>query len=274
MDVPQHVKRLTRSIHATFESFLAGQFALFGALCAFYGLSARFFLVFAVSTACFHGFVLVVLMQFRADFVNVETGERLERVNLANRITLARLSTLPTILFLLVAWNDKPVAVPVAALVAAVFLTDFIDGYISRSRHEVTRIGKILDSVSDYSLLFFVAIALLYLGVIPWWFFAILAGRLATQTVLMAVLRLTRGSIEPKSSLWGKGAVASTMLVFGFDILKRLLGSTSDMPYLGIEIGGATVVFVSVFDKIAIFLRNFRTGAEPVRSGSGAAAKE
>ncbi|MCX7025091.1 MAG: CDP-alcohol phosphatidyltransferase family protein [Spirochaetes bacterium] len=258
--------RLTRSIHLTFESFLLVQFAMFGAFCALFGMPLEYFLLFAASAAGFHLFVLVVLMQFLPDFVILETGEKLERVNLANRITLARLSTLPTILFLLMASRDYPVTIPVFVLIAAVFLTDFMDGYISRTTHQVTKIGKILDSVSDYSLLFFLAIALFYLGLIPPWFFLLVVVRLVSQSILATILVFVHRTIDARSTLFGKAAVASTMTVFGFEILRLLVADPNSVCWSALEFAGGFVIFVSIFDKIILFACKLKEAPERPKS--------
>lgn len=250
---------LTRSIYLTFETLLVFQFVLFGIFCAFFNITFKYFILFATSSSLFHVFVLILLMRFLPDFIIIETGVKLEKVNLANRITLARLSTLPTILFLLVASESYPVTIPVFILIAAIFLTDFVDGYISRATHQVTKIGKILDSVSDYSLLFFLAIALFYLKLIPSWFFIIVVVRLVIQSILVSILIIVRQNFDIKSTILGKAAVASIMGVFGFALLRLLINAKPSIWWVSIENIGGFIIFISIFDKIYFFIQKLRS---------------
>jgi CDP-diacylglycerol--glycerol-3-phosphate 3-phosphatidyltransferase len=70
-------------------------------------------------------------------------------MNLPNKITLTRIFMIPifvAIFFL----DDIPFAYGIAAIVFALAAcTDFIDGYIARSRGLVTNLGKFLDPIAD-----------------------------------------------------------------------------------------------------------------------------
>jgi len=70
-------------------------------------------------------------------------------MNLPNRITLARICLIPV--FVAVFYLD---VIPYNFLIAAILYvvtasTDFLDGYIARSRHLVTNLGKFLDPIAD-----------------------------------------------------------------------------------------------------------------------------
>ncbi len=70
-------------------------------------------------------------------------------MNLPNKITLIRIFMIP--LFVLFFYLT---VVPCNYLIAAIIYcvaasTDFIDGYIARSRHLVTNLGKFLDPIAD-----------------------------------------------------------------------------------------------------------------------------
>ncbi len=98
----------------------------------------------------------------------------------ANVVTLARICLVP--LFVVVLLSPWPqwlglhdaISNDVKAIIAAgVFIviscTDWIDGYLARSREEVTDFGKFLDPLADKILVAAALIALVELQVIPSW---------------------------------------------------------------------------------------------------------
>lgn len=82
-------------------------------------------------------------------------------ITLASRVTILRILGVPLFVFLLVYYTlglkrgeeweiYRTLALAVFLLVA---LTDALDGYLARSRREITRLGKILDPIADKLLL-------------------------------------------------------------------------------------------------------------------------
>ena len=79
------------------------------------------------------------------------SGEK-ERLNLANRLTLARIFMLPLlVLFLLQGSPSAHLAAGTLFILAA--LTDWLDGYLARKRGQITPLGEILDPVADKLLI-------------------------------------------------------------------------------------------------------------------------
>ena len=72
--------------------------------------------------------------------------------NLPNTITIIRIAMTPVIALLpfIEGYWPKFLAFIIFALTA---LTDLVDGYLARSRGEVTDLGKLLDPVADKLLL-------------------------------------------------------------------------------------------------------------------------
>lgn len=74
-------------------------------------------------------------------------------MNLPNRITLARILLIPLVIFFYMA-DFIPYGKLVAFIIFVVACcTDFIDGYIARSRGLVTDLGKFLDPIADKVLI-------------------------------------------------------------------------------------------------------------------------
>lgn len=66
-------------------------------------------------------------------------------MNLANKLTLFRVILVP-IFIVLMAVNKIPYGVTIATIVFIIAsITDKLDGYIARSRNQVTNFGKFMD---------------------------------------------------------------------------------------------------------------------------------
>ena len=71
-------------------------------------------------------------------------------MNLPNKITLTRILMIPVFVAIFFLDTVIPFAFGIAAIVFALAAcTDFIDGYIARSRGLVTNLGKFLDPIAD-----------------------------------------------------------------------------------------------------------------------------
>ena len=94
-------------------------------------------------------------------------------MNLPNKISLARICMIPV--FVIVFFLEAlPFRFGIAAIIFAVAAcTDFIDGYIARSRGLVTNLGKFLDPIADKVL---VATAMILLLTMEENLFAVLGG--------------------------------------------------------------------------------------------------
>lgn len=98
-------------------------------------------------------------------------------MTIANKITIARISLIPVmVLMVLIPGLNNPdnlvfLQMTVGQLIFAILfivasLSDFLDGYLARSRNEITTFGKFLDPIADKIL---VLTALLFLLKFPYW---------------------------------------------------------------------------------------------------------
>lgn len=255
--------KLTRSILGTMAGYFAFQTLLFLGFALSQGFFAGYSLLFFVLTVLFDIFLCALLLVFKGDFVLELTGQALDHINLANRITLFRITTLPTLLVLIMAARDYRIRIPLLALVVIVFLSDFADGYVSRKRGQVTRVGRMMDSASDYSLLVVLTVVFYYFTIIPLWFFVLVVARLFIQSALMALLFLIRHHVEPKTTLMGKVAVASIMILYALEIAKIALSFRYAMVFAILEWAAGLIVAASVLDKILAFVRELQAGSGP-----------
>lgn len=111
----------------------------------------------------------------------------IRNMNLANRITLARIVFIPV--FLVVLLGSFPEAIPAprwwlavqpwlaAAIFVALAASDAVDGYVARSRNQVTTFGKFIDPLADKLLVTAALVALVDLGRIPSWVALVIISR-------------------------------------------------------------------------------------------------
>jgi nicotinamide-nucleotide amidase len=108
-------------------------------------------------------------------------------MNPANVVTIARMVFIPVFLLVLLAdwprWFNAPPLVYTLRpwIAAAVFgvlaATDGVDGYLARSRNEVTTFGKFLDPLADKLLVTAALLALVEMRVLPAWIALVIISR-------------------------------------------------------------------------------------------------
>ena len=87
-------------------------------------------------------------------------------LNVPNALTLVRILLVPVLVVALL--DETPNGDLFAAIVFAVAsLTDFVDGWIARSRNAVTTFGKLMDPVADKLLVVAALVALVSLDRLP-----------------------------------------------------------------------------------------------------------
>ena len=209
------------------------------------------------------GGMTLLLLRRRCDFALLE-GPVLSRVNPSNVLTLARLTSTPTVVLLITAAADRTAPVwPVIALLSIVLLTDLADGALARRTGQVTRIGSYLDSSTDYLLLGTAAILLLIYGVGTPWVFAVLVGRLTIQSAAVLWM-VSTGRPLPSATQLGKASIAAGMVLLAAE-LAAALGARA-MPSAGtlfvlrtlLELGLAGVLVASAVEKLALLTRTAR----------------
>ena len=134
-------------------------------------------------------------------------------MNLANKLTIFRMILVP--IFVIIGylgilgiitgeWLGIPVFLWIMNLVFIIAsITDKLDGYIARSRNQVTTFGKFLDPIADKILVLTTMIYLVGFGKIPAWIPVIVLFR----EFLVSGYRLIaceKGGRVVAASIWGK----------------------------------------------------------------------
>jgi cardiolipin synthase len=140
-----------------------------------------------------------------------------------NLLSLARLLILP---FVYVELASGRLAR--GLLVGMVFgATDWLDGYVARRYDQVTRLGQLLDPLSDRLFIMTIAVALVVSGLLPWWLVAAVVVRDVALLVAGTVM-LRRGARPPAVTRLGKTATFGLMWAFVPLIASGIIGTAED----------------------------------------------
>jgi len=99
------------------------------------------------------------------------------RMNWANRVTVLRMVFIPVFVAVLLGAMPEWGPVWAAGLFALLAITDGVDGYLARTRNEVTTFGKFLDPLADKLLVTAALVALVDLGTLPSWVALVIISR-------------------------------------------------------------------------------------------------
>jgi CDP-diacylglycerol--glycerol-3-phosphate 3-phosphatidyltransferase len=149
---------------------------------------------------------------------NMEVHLHRPKLTLATKVTIIRIMGVPVFIALLVyyliglqrgedIWLERMLALVVFATVA---LTDALDGYLARSRNEVTDLGKMLDPIADKALLLSGLILLTRPSIpalaphIPIWFTTLVISRDVVLILGAALVHALAGTVTVQPRVSGK----------------------------------------------------------------------
>ena len=138
-------------------------------------------------------------------------------MNLANKLTIFRMILVPIMVIIpFLGIENEVFGIPVTYLIIDIIfiiasITDKLDGYIARSRNQVTTFGKFLDPIADKILVLAAMIMLVEFEKIPAWIPIIVLARefLVSGYRLVAV---EKGGKVIAASIWGKLKTVTQML--------------------------------------------------------------
>lgn len=122
-------------------------------------------------------------------------------VNLPNTLTVLRIMLVPVLVAALLGGTSAG-DVLAAVVFALASLTDFIDGWLARSRGSVTTFGKLMDPLADKLLVIAALISLVSLNRLPAWVAMVIIARELAVTVLR--LGATQMGVVMAASSLGK----------------------------------------------------------------------
>ena len=138
-------------------------------------------------------------------------------MNLANKLTIFRIILVP-IMMLIPVFNlqGELWGIPLTYLIMDFIfilasITDKLDGYIARSRNQITTFGKFLDPIADKILVIVAMLMLVEVDKIPYWIPAIVVIREFMVSGYRLVAVQKDGNVIA-ASIWGKIKTATQMV--------------------------------------------------------------
>ena len=181
-------------------------------------------------------------------------------MNLANKLTIIRMLLVPVMVIIPFfnisgEWLNVPITYWIINFIFIIAsITDKLDGYIARSRNQVTTFGKFLDPLADKILVLTAMIMLVEFTKLPAWIPVIVL----TREFIVSGYRLVaveKGGKVIAASVWGKLKTVTQMIAIilafidinGFFtfISQKLTGYS-----LALNIASSTIMVISVIATI------------------------
>ncbi|MDQ0059734.1 CDP-diacylglycerol--glycerol-3-phosphate 3-phosphatidyltransferase [Paenibacillus harenae] len=184
-------------------------------------------------------------------------------MNLANRITLARIFLVPVIMLFLLMRVDlgsltfADFTITYNQIVAALIFivaasTDGLDGYIARKNKIVTNLGKLLDPLADKLLVAAVLISLVEMDKLSALIAIIIISREFAVTGLRQVA-LLEGSVMAASK-WGKWKTAIQITMIIALLINNFPFAFIDFPFD--VIASWVAAAITVYSGVDYFVKN------------------
>lgn len=184
-------------------------------------------------------------------------------MNLANRITMARIFLVPLIMFFLLVKMPLPNLVignfiisynqVIAALIFIIAAsTDSLDGYIARKRKLVTNLGKLLDPLADKLLVTAVLVSLVEMEKVGAFIVIVIISREFAVTGLRQIALLE--GIVLAASKWGKWKTATQITA-----IIALLLNNFPFHFLNFEFdywASWVAALITIYSGVDYFIKN------------------
>ncbi len=184
-------------------------------------------------------------------------------MNLPNKLTVIRIIlVLIMVIIPFIRIEGEIFGVPISFLIMNLIfivasLTDKLDGYLARSRNEVTNFGKFLDPIADKILVLSAMLILVEAGTLPAWIPIIVLTR---EFVVSAyrLIAVEQGGKVIAASNWGKLKTVTQMIaiIFAFiningtNVFFGFLNNSLQPMELAINIITSIMMLISVIATI------------------------
>ncbi len=174
-------------------------------------------------------------------------------LTLANKITIFRILCVPVFILLITYYNmsvkdanpQEILRWSAAILFFCTMFLDAVDGYIARTRGQITRLGTIIDPLADKALLISSLVVLskspegAFIVSIPVWYLLIVISRDALLLIGAVIIHVTCGNVVVQPRICGKATTFFQIILISW-ILAGL--SPVVFPHL-IRITSAMVLY-------------------------------
>lgn len=192
-------------------------------------------------------------------------------MNLANKLTLMRIILVPVFL-IFIAVKSIPYGSVIATVVFIIAaLTDKLDGYIARSRNQITRFGKLMDPLADKLLVSAALISLVEYHILSSWIAIIIIAREFAVTGLRSIAAAE--GIVLAASKWGKLktviqiiAILLALSKLNFRILKIFHNTWNGGFPMNFRIVSDVVMYIAVIVTVISGVDYFVKNKEVIRA--------
>lgn len=178
-------------------------------------------------------------------------------MNLANKLTIIRIFLVP-IFLMFIAVQGIPYGKLIATAVFVIAaLTDKLDGYIARSRNQITRFGKFMDPLADKLLVTAALVSLVEFQIIPSWVAMVIIAREFAVTGLRSIAAAE--GVVIAASWWGKIKTVIQIIAIIFALIN--------LNYANVYFTTATkvVMMVAVIVTLLSGIDYFRKNKDAIR---------
>lgn len=176
-------------------------------------------------------------------------------MNLANKLTLIRIVLVPVFL-IFIAVRSIPYGRSIATAVFIIAaLTDKLDGYIARSRNQITRFGKLMDPLADKLLVSAALVSLVEYHVLMSWIAMIIIAREFAVTGLRSVAAAE--GVILAASKWGKAktfiqiiAILMELISLNLHSYKFLHNYVDSAPISNFKTASSIAMYIAVIVTI------------------------
>lgn len=138
-------------------------------------------------------------------------------MNLANKLTLLRIILVPIMVIIpFLGIQGEILGIPITYIIVDIIfiiaaLTDKLDGYIARSRNQITTFGKFLDPIADKIVVITAMVMLVEMGHLPSWIPIIVIFREFVVSGYRLIAVEHNGKVIA-ANIWGKLKTATQMV--------------------------------------------------------------
>ncbi len=191
-------------------------------------------------------------------------------MNLANKLTIFRIILVPLMIIVpFFGIQGEILKVPITCIIldlifAIASITDKLDGYIARSRNQITTFGKFLDPIADKVLVVTAMIILVEMGKLPAWIPSIVVFREFIVSGYRLIAVESNGKVIP-ANIWGKLKTVTQMvaIILAFvDINKYGAIFTEKLTGFNFALNLITTIIMTISVIATIF-----SGWEYIKNG-------